>query len=147
MALHSYYRAAENRALQQGCRKWLLSIWEPTGCTLPKQHSFVRTHSSSPFPLPCTAKQLPGCCTERWEQHRRSTVSHTPLVFSLRRPPEPCGHCEGDESHPLLFRHQAPLPALMQAVAGEWERLHFFTSVLHCWLKARQISAGQVFLF
>lgn len=41
------------------------------------------------------------------------------LVFSLRRPPEPCGHWEGEESHPQLFRHQAVLSPLAQAVIGK----------------------------
>lgn len=48
---------------------------------------------------------------------------------------------------PSSPRHRAPLLPLTQVIAGKWERACFFASTLHCWLKARQISAGQVFLF
>lgn len=81
-----YYRAAEKQSPSAGVWEWLLSIWKPTGCTLPKQHCFVRTHSSLPFPFPCTAKWFPECCSKRCEQHSRSTVSHihTPCFLSQK---------------------------------------------------------------
>lgn len=67
----------------------------------------------------------PSSFPDAAQEMRAARWKHCVTDFSPRRPPEPCGCWEGGESHPQLFRHQAPLSPPHASSSWEVRKIPF----------------------